>query len=101
MTKEKRTNLTNERKISKPRKPAERIDKPINMSIRFSPDEYTHLINVINFFQEKTVSEVTKTDTIKFLLENIDRIIQENNEDTEKFFDILGIKYDFKVGRVQ
>lgn len=88
-------------RISKPRKPTLENTKSTNVTVRFSHDEYVRLLNIINFFQEKTVSTVTKTDTLKFLVENIDRIIKENNEDTEKFFDILGISASYKVGRTE
>lgn len=87
--------------VSKPRKPTLENTKSTNVTVRFTHDEFVELLNVIEFFQQKTPTTVTKTDTIKFLVKNIDRIIKEDSEDTEKFFNILGIKHDYKIGRVE
>lgn len=74
--------------------------KPTNVTVRFNEEEYAALQHIIDFFQEKTVAEVTKTDVLKYLVTSIDEIITEDSDRTKKFFEALNINKDFVLGKV-
>lgn len=74
--------------------------KPTNVTVRFNEEEYAALQHIIEFFQEKTVAEVTKTDVLKYLVTSIDEIITEDDERSKEFFKLLNIDKDFMLGKV-
>jgi hypothetical protein len=49
-----------------------------NLTITLGLDEYGDLENLVEYFQEQSISTVTKTDVIKFMIKQMKRTVEQD-----------------------
>lgn len=70
-----------------------------NITINLTDEELKRLEFLVNFFQNKSIATVTRSDVIKFLINKVYTLTYgENNLDkAREFYKTLGIDFDFEV----
>jgi hypothetical protein len=68
------------------------------VSVVLSEDEVDKLDDLVEFFQKKSISTVTKSDVLKFLINKTHDVSQEENlKKVKEFYLAMGIELDFEV----
>jgi len=49
-----------------------------NLTITLGLDEYEDLESLVGYFQEQSISTVTKTDVIKFMIKQMKRTVEQD-----------------------
>jgi hypothetical protein len=54
------------------------MSKAKNLTITLDSDQYNDLDLLVNYFQEQSISTVTKSDVIKFMIKQMKRTVQQD-----------------------
>jgi Arc/MetJ-type ribon-helix-helix transcriptional regulator len=68
------------------------------ITVSLNKSEEQRLDELVQFFQKKSISTVTRSDVIKFLLNRTHEITHHPKiDDAESFYKTLGIEYNFEI----
>lgn len=75
-------------------------EKPTNVSIRLTTEEYNQMIELIDYFQDKSVAEISKNDFFRFFVVKLHEIKEKDEKKMRRAMKLFGIDHDFSLKQV-
>lgn len=75
-------------------------EKPTNVSIRLTSDEYNQMTDLMEYFQDKSVAEITRNDFFRFFVIKLHDIKTNDDKKMREIMQLMDIDHDFTLKKV-